>query len=210
MGSSRFTGRVAGLTVLALAAGPLPCTDVAAQQGGSLTGARPGFTAGDAQLQRQLRSLERRGTGSPASAAIQLRRAQRDLVGQSRGVALTPDQARIARGLDRVGRELRQDRGDAATLQPPARPRGERLPGSVDDDAALPSFGGTVTLGRLVGRAETALAQGRRDQARSDLATARSLVGATEPGRAPDGSAALADLQARMTALEGRLAASGG
>lgn len=178
----------------------------AVAQQGSLTGSRPGPAGSDAYLQRQLRSLERGGT-SPESDAILLRRTQRDLNTQSRGVYLSPNQARIQRDLDRVGRDLRREQLDAATAQSPARPRGERLPGSIDDAAVLPSFGGTVTLGRLVGRAESAIAEGRRVQARSDLATARSLVAAVDPSSPEDGRE-LIDLQARMTDLE-RLLADG-
>ncbi len=177
-----------------------------AQQPG-LTGNRPGPVGSDAYLQRQLRTLERGGT-SPESAAILLRRTQRDLNTQSRGVYLSPNQARIQRDLDRVGRDLRREQLDAATAQPPVRPRGERLPGSIDDEAVLPSFGGTVTLGRLVGRAESAMAEGRRGQARSDLATARSLVAAVDPTSPEDGRA-LADLQSRITDLEWQLTDGG-
>ena len=52
----------------------------------------PGAAPLDAYLQRQLRTLERPGT-SPDSAGILLRRTQRDLISQGRGVYLTPEQA---------------------------------------------------------------------------------------------------------------------
>ena len=190
----------------ALAAALLVGFDAGAQQG-SLTGGRPAPAGSDAYLQRQLRTLER-STTSPSSADILLRRTQRDVISQGRGVYLTPEQARVQRDLDRVGRDLQSRRIDAATVQPPTRPRGERLPGTVDDTAALPSFGGTVTLGRLVGRAETAMAEGRPGQARSDIATARSLVDAADPS-SPEDTRALSDLQARMSAVEQRLASGG-
>lgn len=175
-------------------------------QQGSLTGRGNG--AGDAVLQRQLRSLEQGGAASPDAAAMQLRGAQRSLLQQGRGTAFTPEQARISRGLDRVGRGLRQQELDAATAQPPARPRGERLPGTIAQEPLLPSFGGTTTLGRLVGRAEAALAAGRPAQARSDLATARSLMGGVDTTR-PGDKEALAALQDRMSAIDTQLDGTG-
>ena len=63
-------------------------------------------------------------------------------------------------------------------------------------------------MGRLVGRAEAALAAGRPAQARSDLATARGLVGGvdtTDPGD----KAALAGLQERMSAIDTQLDGAG-
>ena len=191
---------------LGLALSVLQGVDTWAQQH-SLTGGRPAPAGSDAYLQRQLRTLERSAT-SPGSADILLRRTQRDLISQGRGVYLTPEQARVQRDLDRIGRDLQRQQVDAATTQPLAQPRGERLPGTIDDDAALPSFGGTVTLGRLVGRAETAMAEGRPGQARSDIATARSLVDAVHPG-SPADSQALQELQARMGVIEQRLASGG-
>ena len=140
---------------------------------------------------------------------MQLRSARQNLVQQSRGAALTTEQARINRGLDRVGRDLQQQELDAATAQAPARPRGERLPGTIAQDPVLPSFGGTTTLGRLVGRAEAAIAAGRPAQAQSDLATARSLVGSIDT-TLPGEKEALAALQNRMVNIDTRLAGTGG
>ncbi|MFL5333456.1 MAG: hypothetical protein ACJ8H8_09820 [Geminicoccaceae bacterium] len=199
-----LTGR--HLWILLLAAVLLSGAAGRAQQG-SLTGRGNG--ANDAYLQRQLRSLESHDASSPEAAGMQLRRARRDLVVQSRGMAFTAEQARINRGLDRVGRELEQQQLDAATAQAPAKPRGERLPGTIAQDPVLPSFGGTTTLGRLVGRAEAALAAGQSAQARSDLATARSLVGSVDT-TSPAEKQALSALQGRMAAIDTRLADKGG
>jgi hypothetical protein len=190
-------------SAVVLAAAFLDLAEAGAQQR-SLTGGRPAPAGSDAFLQRQIRTLER-AASSPGSADILLPRTQRSLTTQSRGVFLTPEQARLQRDLDRVGRDLQRPRTDAAAAQLPARPRGERLPGTIDDAAALPSFGGTATLTRLVGRAETALAEGRTRQARSDLATARSLVAAVDPGSPEDGGAIRA-LQGRIAAVERQLA----
>jgi hypothetical protein len=194
------------LWMLLLAAALLSGAAGRAQQG-SLTGRGNG--ANDVYLQRQLRSLERRDGSSPEAAAMQLRGARRALVEQSRGTAFNAEQARINRGLDRVGRELEQQRLESATAQAPATPRGERLPGTIAQEPLLPSFGGTTTLGRLVGRAEAALAAGKPAQARSDLATARSLVGSVDT-TSPAEKQALSALQGRMAAIDTRLAGSGG
>ena len=180
------------VVALASAHAFLVATGTAAQQSGSFAG-RPPPAGGDAYLQRQVRTLER--AGSAPGSAILLRRAERDLIGQSRGVFLSPEQARVRRDLDRIGREQQPARLSAEGGPAPALPRGDRLPGSVVDDAALPSLGASTTLTRLVGRAEAALAEGRTNQARSDLATARSLSAGAGP----------AGLEARMTALERRL-----
>jgi hypothetical protein len=188
--------------MLGLGAALLLASQPAAQQR-SLTGS--GSLAGDAYLERQLRSLEHRDAGSTGGdASLQLQRARRDLVRQSRGVAFTPEQARINRGLDRVGRNLQRQNLDATAVQPLARPRGDLLPSTVGEDQPLPSFGGTVTLGRLVNRAEAALANGRPGQARSDLATARSLMGSVDT-TSPENSRALDGLQARMADIEVKL-----
>lgn len=204
---SSILGRARRMWIPLLAAALLSGAVAQAQQGSSLTGRNNG--AGDAYLQRQLRSLEGRDSSSPDAAAMQLRRARRDLVQQSRGTAFTGEQARINRGLDRVGRELQQQELDSSTVQAPAQPRGERLPGTIAQEPLLPSFGGTTTLGRLVGRAEAAIAAGQPAQARSDLATARSLVGSVDT-TSPGEKQALAALQNRMAAIDGKLAGTGG
>ena len=183
----------------------LQSADLAAQSG-SLTGTRPAPAGSDAYLQRQLRTLERGGT-SPGSAQILLQRTQRDLTSRSRGVYLTPEQARVQRDLDRIERDMRGS--PSRTGVPAPLPLlGERLPGTIDDAAALPSMGGTVTLGRLVDRAERALADGRPQQARSDLAAARSLMGGFT-AESPAEAAQLTELQARMGAVERTLAGGG-
>ena len=128
--SIRHTAGHRAVLVLCLSAGLLLGTEAMAQQR-SLTGSE---SSSDAYLQRQLRSLEQRDSGtSPESAAIQLERARRDLVGQSGGVAFTPEQARISRGLDSVQRDLQRQRLEPSTTQPLARPRGDALPSSTGD-----------------------------------------------------------------------------
>ena len=159
--------------------------------------------SGNAYLQRELRSLERRTDGPSAGAALQLQLQQtrRDLIRQSRGVYFTQEQAQIFRGLNRVERELRpepfKDAGGA-----PALPPAPSLPTSLRDDGPLPSMGDGTLIRRLVARAEAAVAQGRPAQARSDLAAARSLM----PGVDPD----LVLLHATLAEVRARPAAAGG
>lgn len=160
--------------------------------------------ANDAYMQRQLRSLQGSVRSSPESTALQLQRARRDLIQQSRGVALTPEQARLNRGLDQIERQLRQERSSAVRVPPRPVTTDEPLPSSYGTDQPLPSFSRSATLRRLVGRAETAVAEGRPDQARSDLATARTLLAGVEPTD-PEGDPELVSIQARMTAIEARL-----
>src|SRR3954465_4007686 len=120
--SIRHTAGHSAVLILCLSAGLLLGTEAMAQQR-SLTGPE---SSSDAYLQRQLRSLEqRKNSNSPESAAIQLERARRDLVGQSGGVAFTPEQARISRGLNGVNRDLQRQRLEPSTTQPLARPRGD-------------------------------------------------------------------------------------
>lgn len=167
-----------------------------------------GLTANDAYMQRQLRSLEGSVRSSPDSAALQLQRARRDLIQQSRGLAFTPEQARLNRSLDQVGRQLRQERTSVVGVPPRPATTEVSLPSSYGTDQPLPSFNRSATLGRLVGRAETAVVEGRPAQARSDLATARSLMMGVEPTDS-DGGTELTSIQARMIALEARLGSSG-
>ncbi len=186
-----------GMLLLVLVALPS-----AAQQSGSI---KPN----DAYMWRQLRSLEGQMRTSPDSAALQLQRTRRELLQQSHGGAFTPEQLRINRDLDRIGRELQQERTRAGNV--PSRPdtRSEPLPSSYATHQPLPSFHRAATVGRLLDRAETALAQGGRAQAQSDLSTARDLmagVTAADVG----GDKELAALQARMGTVQARLAAPGG
>lgn len=196
----RWLGRGFRLGLGMMAAGALLAGPSGAQQP-NLTGAN------DAYMQRQLRSLQGSVRSSPDAAALQLQRARRDLIQQNRGVVLTPEQTRLDRGLDQIGRQLQQQ-GSPTTGIPP-RPATVRapLPSSYGTDQPLPSFDRSATVGRLVGRAETAIAQGRPGQARSDLATARSLLEGVGPTD-PDGGD-LASIEARMTAAEARLDSSG-
>ena len=156
---------------------------------------------GNAYLQRELRSLERRTDGPSAGAALQLQQTRRDLIRQSRGVYFTQEQAQIFRGLNRVERELRPEPFKDAG-GPPALPHAPSLPTSLRDNGPLPSMGDGTLIRRLVARAEAAVAQGRPAQARSDLATARSLM----PGVDPD----LALLHATLAEVQARPVAAGG
>ena len=169
-----------------------------------------GLTPNDVNLSRQLRSLEYQARTSPgANLTPQVQRARRDLVQRSGGVAFTPEQARIDRGLTQLGRQVQQERSSAIGVPAGPARRVEPLPSSIATDQPLPSFHRAATVGRLIGRAETAVAEGRSVQARSDLDTARSLMAGVQADD-PDGGSELATFQARMAAVEARLGSPDG
>ncbi|HEX6014852.1 MAG TPA: hypothetical protein VFY87_24265, partial [Geminicoccaceae bacterium] len=160
---------------------------------------------------------------SPRGADVQLDRARRDLIRQSRGVDFSPDEARIDRSLDRLGRELRRRERAAPRLTRPDLPRGvggdlprsyadeprdEGLPRSYADEGPSTAPGGSnnlVAAAQLLNRAEAALDGGRAAQARSDLAAARGFLGEVRP-EAPV-TERRATLQGRLESLEQRIAA---
>lgn len=160
---------------------------------------------GDAQLRRELRSLEGQAARAAPGTDLQLQRSRRELVARSRGVALSPEAARIDRGLDQVGRDLQRRRLQAAPSPTGPVVTTTPLPASFREGNPLPSFDPALTLGRLLGRAEQATSLGRPAQARSDLATARALLAGLDP--AASNRAALA---ARLADVEAGLAPSGG
>jgi hypothetical protein len=161
-----------------------------------------------AQLRRELRSIEGRLESSPRSARIQLNRARRALIREGRGVSFTPEQGRIARDLDRLGRELRQVEREPRR-EPRDRPIENNLPRSYDDPpTASGGSNNLVTVTRLLIRAEAALEQGRTVQAQSDLAAARGFLGGVRPE--PPAATRRAELERRLQDLEERAAASGG
>jgi hypothetical protein len=174
-----------------------------AQNGRDFGTFTPGGIGGDAYLQRQIRSLDAdQRAGSLSTGRIG--QTQRDLITQSKGVNLTPAQSRIQGDLDRIRQEQSWQATTPNRAQPPPRPRGERLPGTIDDESGLPSFDGAQTVNRLLGRAQDAITAGRTVQARSDLAAARSLADGLSPGNDSE-RATVADLQARMDNLTRRL-----
>jgi hypothetical protein len=160
---------------------------------------------GDAQLRRELRSLQGQAARAAPGTALNLQRARRDVISRSRGVALSPEAARIDRGLDQVGRDLQRRRLDDLAVPPGPVVTTTPLPSSYREGSPLPSFDPAVTVGRLLGRAEEAARLGRPAQAQSDLATARAMLSGLDP--AASGSAALA---ARLADVEAGLGAGGG
>jgi hypothetical protein len=187
---------LAGLAFLAAPGAPAP---VAAQE-------RSLIDPGTAHLQRELRSLQNRGP-SPG-ADMQLDRARRNLLREGGGVYFTPEQARIGRQLERLRRDLRRQ-GAPPAPEPPVVLPDEPLPRSYgrDEAGSLPSSTrqSLLTANRLVDRAVAALEAGRARQARSDLATAKGLVG--EGPQAGDEE--VARLRARIDGIEARLAEAG-
>lgn len=162
-----------------------------------------GGIGGDAYLQRQVRALDANQRGGTLSSS-QLRQTQRDLITQGKGVNFTPEQGRIQNDLDRIRQERTWQATTGEPSRPLARPRGERLPGTIGDTGGLPSFTGAMTVSRLLGRAQDAIAAGRTGQARSDLATARALADGLSPGSDAE-RATIGDLQTRMADLARRL-----
>lgn len=186
-----------GATLVLLSAA-LPVEPLAAQQ-------RSLISPGDAQLRRELRSLEGQMLSSPRGAELQLQRTRRDLVSRSRGVTFSPEAARIDRGLDQVARDLQRQRLEAAKTVGMPVTRATPLPTSYREGSPLPSFDAATTAGRLVGRAEQAAIEGRTAQARSDLATARGLMAGLDSA-APS----TVELLARVGDVETRLGVNGG
>jgi hypothetical protein len=155
--------------------------------------------SGDAHLWREQRSLESRVAGASSRAILPLEHARRDLICQSCSVRLAQERARVDRRLDRVERELRPEQF-MDSGRPSALPRVTSPTKGLRDGGPLPSTGDDALIGRLLGRARTAMAQGRTAQARSDLATARSLITGVGPAEADvDPDRVL--LQARLAKL---------
>jgi hypothetical protein len=208
------------LALLAILEAGLSCRPAGAQE-------RSLIDPGEARLRRELRSLENRLETSPRGADVQLDRARRDLIRQSRGVDFSPDEARLDRSLDRLGRELRRrERVAPRPTRPDLRggdgggdlprsyadqPRGDGLPRSYGDEGPSTAPGGSnnlVAVAQLLNRAESALDAGRAAQARSDLAAARGFLGEVRPE--PPVAERRAKLQGRLESLEQRAAAEAG
>ena len=86
--------------------------------------AQQGLTPNRRHLSRQLRSLYQARTSPGANLTPQVQRARRDLVQRSGGVAFTPEQARIDRGLTQLGRQAAAGAvvGNRGSGGRPARP----------------------------------------------------------------------------------------
>ncbi|HEX6010401.1 MAG TPA: hypothetical protein VFY87_01080, partial [Geminicoccaceae bacterium] len=116
------------LALLAVLEAGLSCRPAGAQE-------RSLLDPGEARLRREVRSLENRIETSPRGADVQLDRARRDLIRQRRGVDFSPDEARIDRDLDRLGRELRRRERATRRTTPPDLPRaGDSLPRSYANE----------------------------------------------------------------------------
>jgi hypothetical protein len=200
------------LALLAILEAGISCRPAGAQE-------RSLLDPGEARLRRELRSLDNRIETSPRGAGLQLDRARRDLIRQSRGVEFSPDEARIDRSLDRLGRELRRRErvaprqarpdlpraGDDLPRSYADEPQGDGLPRSYADEGPSTAPGGSnnlVAAAQLLNRAESALDGGRAAQARSDLAAARGFLGEVRPE--PPVAGRRAALQGRLENLERR------
>ena len=99
---------------------------------------------------------------------------------------------------------MQRQRLDASPAPNGSTTRTAPLPSSYREGNPLPSFDPAVTVGRLLGRAEQAVSQGRQAQARSDLAAARSLLAGLDPAASGTGA-----LGARLANVEAGLGADG-
>lgn len=173
--------RKAGLgrrLILALAAAPLWIGYAAAEP-------RSLIDPADAHVRRELRSLDSRLPGSSEGARIQLERTRRAVDRPGNGIDYLPEGARLGRDFDRIERDLKRPVPEPTATRGPARDElpstyggSEGLPRSYDGDGGTAAGGSNnlVTVTRLLNRAEVALERGRANQARSDLATARTFL----------------------------------
>lgn len=155
---------------------------------------------------RTLRSLEARLPSSPGAVGRDVPSARREVIRDSRGVAMSPAERRIDRQLGSIGA-----RAGALSDRPPATtPRGRAvpsdLPSSFDRGDDLPSSYGAGTVGSLLDRADRGLAAGRVSQARSDLSTADSTLRGLSTADASQ--AELDSLSRRLNSLQQRASAA--
>ncbi|HMR31388.1 MAG TPA: hypothetical protein PKA13_00425 [Geminicoccaceae bacterium] len=149
----------------------------------------------DARAMRLQRDIEGRSLTQPGAAAIDAMNARRTVV-RGRPGGLTPTERRVERSLDVLSTPLPQPRASGG---PSPVPR-QRLPASNEDDLFMPgSLTSSVAEG-LLDRADDGLADGRLDQARSDLALAEQQIDGLDPAEA-------VALRERAVALRSRLKA---
>lgn len=149
----------------------------------------------DTRALRQQRAIEGRSLTQPDAAALDAMNARRDLV-RGRAGASSPTERRVERNLDSLSAG-RPQTGSLPAGQPLLTPR-EQLPSSYEDELFLPRNLGSSVVEGLLDRVDDGLADGRLDQARSDLALAEQQLGKLDPTEA-------APLQQRATALGLRL-----
>ena len=161
---------------------------------------------GAAHLRRDLQQLEQELRTSPESVDQgDVNRVRRALVREGRGVAFTPEQARINRRLDRIQGAVARRQLEEELPAPTESARGDPLPSTYGGGAPLPSMRRVLVMTEhLLDSAEEGLGDGRVHQAASDHATARGIL---DGAGAADGAlvAEIDRLQARMLSLEDRL-----
>ncbi len=148
----------------------------------------------DAHAQRQLRAVEGRSVTQPGAAALDAANARQQLLRGQRG-RLSPDEGRVDRRLDALSTPAPRP-----TPVLPQAPSVGELPASFDDAPIFPgSSSASERVQNLIERAGDGIAEGRLDQARSDLGLAESQLRQLGPA---DGSAALSQ---QIATLRGRL-----
>jgi hypothetical protein len=151
----------------------------------------------DARAQRQLRAVEGRSVTQPAPAARDAIDARQQLLRGGAG-RLSPAQRRVERRLDALSTPMPAP-GQAPTIPVPVSPLDD-LPASYDDEAFLPQDRASGVVRSLLDRAADGIADGRLDQARSDLAFADRQLATLDSGEG-------AVLRQRAAVLHQRLAA---
>lgn len=149
----------------------------------------------DVRALRQQRAIEGRSLTQPDAAAIDAMNARRALV-RGRPGSLSPTERGVERSLDALSSPAARP-GASGERQPLPLPDNE-LPGSNDDELFLPrSLTSSVAEG-LLDRVDDGLAEGRIDQARSDLEFAQQQIDRLDPAEA-------VALRERAVVLRGRL-----
>lgn len=171
------------LLLLLLAAGPAPAQT------------SPQELRRDVRALRQERAIQGRSLTQPDAAAIDAMNARRAVV-RGRPGGLSPTERRVERNLDTLSAPASRPGGDGGR-QPAPVPTAD-LPGSNEDELFLPRNLNSSVAEGLLDRADDGLANGRIDQARSDLALAERQIDRLDPGEA-------VALRQRAAALRGRL-----
>ena len=164
--------------------------------GSALAQTSPQELRRDVRALRQERAIQGRSLTQPEAAAIDAMNARRAVV-RGRPGALSPTERRVERSLDVLSTPP-GSRASGGGRQPAPVPTAD-LPGSNDDELFLPrSLDSSVAEG-LLDRADDGLADGRVDQARSDLALAERQIDRLDPGEAVALRQRAAARRARLT-----------
>lgn len=156
------------------------------------------------RTRRSVQQLERQQQQTvPDQQRRQMQQLRRDLSGQN---ALDSGRPQATRRLDRLEADLTRPSQRPESRPPLVPSQSAELPSSLDPTPPLSSFGRPLrnAIG-MIERAETALAEGRINQARSDLSTATSELSSASADTAEE-ALAIDNAGERIVMLESRLA----